>query len=641
MLRSSGIFFSHLLPKGFDHHCRYLNVCVGGRSYPAWFSFVALLFVLMVMCSFAHFHLLSDPSSHDLHESQPVVFYIFASIAGCISSMESLFLLALLAQHTYFCLVGITTLEYIKDQASAFPGLPPNGWREAVERGECFDCGGLLELVEPPDVNEVLYCSICQGDVAKAGVVCWQCDICDLCSVCPLCYRLASSTSTVVTYRAGAKHVVSRCEQLGLALYLSTRSIRIWDGRTVKTPWLCAGSATGGGAWAAKPQEPLLPYTWTTRGLDFVAHRGLDLYLRLYQPAGGERHEAVTALQKSVIESTGSSLREYLAEGLVQHTGSSEAAESDGPQRSALPTASASTASIPAELTEKVWCVLDVKALYSFLDLATLLPATIVCKAWRELDGFALGRVEIAGEVWCSYNGHHHSGLSGAPFLFRFERQLQPFTEQYLPERMKWQHKKKEVTEVPFRKLPGRLVRARRWHVVETWDDSFHSSCGWSHTKWVVEAEDGCRFVFSRDCPVGRVCASRALLGPAADNTLNVPLWAGSAVVKDKETRKDSPLCRASALRRRSQAVMGVLDLTRSRSQGGGSSCKTAWTPNGSTSGEQREHRAISRRTISAVVAAVEGHGGETKDTWTCCPCGRRQEEAESESSTEEGDDAG
>ena len=58
----------------------------------------------------------------------------------------------------------------------------------------------------------------------------------------------------------------------------------------------------------------------------------------------------MTALQKSVIESTGSSLREYLAEaaerqghvqgcqlgkfwhwqGLVQHTGSSEAAESDG-----------------------------------------------------------------------------------------------------------------------------------------------------------------------------------------------------------------------------------------------------------------------------------------------------------------------
>ncbi|CAE7037325.1 zdhhc1 [Symbiodinium sp. CCMP2456] len=284
--------------EGFDHHCRYLNVCVGGRSYPAWFSFVALLFILMVTCSFAHFHLLSDPSSHDLHQSQPVVFYIFASVAGCISSMESLFLLALIAQHTYFCLVGITTLEYIKDQASAFPGLPPNGWREAVERGECFDCGGLLELVEAPDVNEVLYCSICQGDIAKAGVVCWQCDICDLCSVCPLCYRLASSTSTVITYRA-------------------------------------------------------------------------------------------------------------------------------------------------------------------------------------------------------------------------------------------------------------------------------------------------------------------------------------------------------SALRRRSQAVMGALDLTRSRSQGGGSSCKTSWTPNGSTSGEQREHRAISRRTISAVVAAVEGHGGETKDAWTCCPCGRREEEAESESSTEEGDDAG
>lgn len=124
----------------------------------------------------------------------------------------------------------------------------------------------------------------------------------------------------------------------------------------------------------------------------------------------------------------------------------------------------------------------------------------MVCKAWRELEGFALGRVEIAGEVWCSSNGHLHSGLSGAPFLFRFEKQLQPFTEQHLPERMKWQHKKKEVTEVPFEKLPRRLLRARRWRVVESWDDSFHSSMGWSHAKWVVEAEDGCRFVFSRDC---------------------------------------------------------------------------------------------------------------------------------------------
>ena len=89
--------------------------------------------------------------------------------------------------------------------------------------------------------------------------------------------------------------------------------------------------------------------------------------------------------------------------------------------------------------------------------------------------------------------------------------------------------------KVPFEKLPRRLLRARRWRVVESWDDSFHSSMGWSHAKlvcyeqsfrghalllsrimkrelcfedcpehslrkWVVEAEDGCRFVFSRDC---------------------------------------------------------------------------------------------------------------------------------------------
>jgi len=190
--------------EGFDHHCRYLNVCVGGRIYKAWYSFVALLLVLMSLCSFSSFHLLSDPTSHDLHEAQPVVFYVFVSLAAVGSTMEGLFLLALIAQHTYFCAAGLTTLEYIKDQAPGFPALPPKGWREAVERGECHSCGGLLEIVEPPDSSEVLYCSICQGDLAKAAVVCWQCDICDACSVCPLCYRLASSTSMVITYRATA-----------------------------------------------------------------------------------------------------------------------------------------------------------------------------------------------------------------------------------------------------------------------------------------------------------------------------------------------------------------------------------------------------------------------------------------------------
>ncbi|CAK9034277.1 unnamed protein product [Durusdinium trenchii] len=166
--------------EGFDHHCRYLNVCVGGRTYPAWYTFVLLLFLLVVMCAVGCVQVLNEPFRHNLHEEYPTVFYVLLGTAAVASVIESLFLLALLAQHSYFCLAGITTLEYIKDQAPPFPSLPPRGWRE------------------------VLYCSVCQGDLAKAAVNFWQCDVCDNSAVCPICYRAATSSATVTTYRASA-----------------------------------------------------------------------------------------------------------------------------------------------------------------------------------------------------------------------------------------------------------------------------------------------------------------------------------------------------------------------------------------------------------------------------------------------------
>ncbi|CAK9034269.1 Probable protein S-acyltransferase 22 (Probable palmitoyltransferase At1g69420) (Zinc finger DHHC domain-containing protein At1g69420), partial [Durusdinium trenchii] len=190
--------------EGFDHHCRYLNVCVGGRTYPAWYTFVLLLFLLVVMCAVGCVQVLNEPFRHNLHEEYPTVFYVLLGTAAVASVIESLFLLALLAQHSYFCLAGITTLEYIKDQAPPFPSLPPRGWREAISQGECHNCHGLIQLSEAADADEVLYCSVCQGDLAKAAVNFWQCDVCDNSAVCPICYRAATSSATVTTYRASA-----------------------------------------------------------------------------------------------------------------------------------------------------------------------------------------------------------------------------------------------------------------------------------------------------------------------------------------------------------------------------------------------------------------------------------------------------
>ncbi|CAL1140079.1 unnamed protein product, partial [Cladocopium goreaui] len=169
--------------EGFDHHCRYLNVCVAGRTYKPWYAFVAFLLALVVICGFASVHALVEPLRHNLHDYHPTAFFIIMGSAAVVSNIEVLFLFALLAQHSYFCLAGVTTLEFIKDQDPPFPGLPPKGWRQAVSDAECPICHGMLGLTEAAEVDEVLFCTICQGDLGKAYVSFYQCDVCDAAAV--------------------------------------------------------------------------------------------------------------------------------------------------------------------------------------------------------------------------------------------------------------------------------------------------------------------------------------------------------------------------------------------------------------------------------------------------------------------------
>lgn len=206
--------------EGFDHHCRYLNVCVAGRTYKPWYAFVAFLLALVVICGFASVHALVEPLRHNLHDYHPTAFFIIMGSAAVVSNIEVLFLFALLAQHSYFCLAGVTTLEFIKDQDPPFPGLPPKGWRQAVSDAECPICHGMLGLTEAAEVDEVLFCTICQGDLGKAYVSFYQCDVCDAAAVCAICYKAAASSATVTTYRATA---MRRRSQALLGVMDSTR----------------------------------------------------------------------------------------------------------------------------------------------------------------------------------------------------------------------------------------------------------------------------------------------------------------------------------------------------------------------------------------------------------------------------------
>jgi len=189
----------------FDHHCHYLNVCIGGRTYTAWFLFVAGLLALMVGCGYAGADALSAPERYPLASQSRTAFDVLLGVEVVVSLVLAAFLLCLLAQHMYFIYEGITTLEYIKDQGPGFPSLPPKGWREAVRDGECYSCNEVLELMEVDDSSEVWYCTVCQADVGKAGVEFFSCESCENVNVCPLCYRAAKQLdSPIITYRVAS-----------------------------------------------------------------------------------------------------------------------------------------------------------------------------------------------------------------------------------------------------------------------------------------------------------------------------------------------------------------------------------------------------------------------------------------------------
>jgi len=192
----------------FDHHCRYLNVCVGGRTYPAWLAFVAGLLALMAACSYAATCALVEPwrcTVISVSSSGAPALYALLGLQAFLASTAGLFLLCLLAQHIYFMYEGITTLEYIKDQAPGFPALPPKGWRQAVRGGECYGCADALELMEVDDQSEVWFCTICQADVGKAGIEFFTCENCENVNVCPLCRNAAEQADApIVTYRVSS-----------------------------------------------------------------------------------------------------------------------------------------------------------------------------------------------------------------------------------------------------------------------------------------------------------------------------------------------------------------------------------------------------------------------------------------------------
>jgi len=95
----------------FDHHCLYLNTCVGGRNYPLFVSLVTLSVVLVSYQCLGLIYLL-------WHEKK------FISARTFLIGVEAIFSLllgmlcgSLISAHCYLrCFLNKTTYEYLKDR---------------------------------------------------------------------------------------------------------------------------------------------------------------------------------------------------------------------------------------------------------------------------------------------------------------------------------------------------------------------------------------------------------------------------------------------------------------------------------------------------------------------------------------------
>ncbi|KAG7399338.1 hypothetical protein PHYBOEH_009140 [Phytophthora boehmeriae] len=98
---------------GYDHHCIYLNTCIGTRNYPLFVGLMSctilLLLTQLIVTGYAISCLLAEEKQHASRPHRAM----WLCVLSLLPALELVFLVVLACFHLYIAFLGLTTYEWL------------------------------------------------------------------------------------------------------------------------------------------------------------------------------------------------------------------------------------------------------------------------------------------------------------------------------------------------------------------------------------------------------------------------------------------------------------------------------------------------------------------------------------------------